>query len=235
MASRMLLAQSSMPSNFFGPVHFRRIKYFSIFQTILGCTLAYSLSVALLLSTPACFVNQDSLSQKSTPTTDTKSIPAMSFVGQIGHSEYSLKISQSVRKRETRLQGSLLALKTNDLPSVNLNETTELTNHTGIGDGSICGNCGTNRITLDRKGSLMTAQFSSPMPERVSGITCGLSGNDTVDAQVLVNSLSRVMSFMKLPFHNRSWFYGSVRFPVWENSYSDILIGFSTSCTSAAA
>ena len=178
-------------------------------------------------------MKKDNFPHQIIATTDTKSIPSMSFVGQIGHSEYSLKISQSIRKRESGLQARVLDMKPGGLSTLKLNQTMELNDDINI--GGICGNCASNRITLDSKRSFVTAQFSSPIRECVSGIACSPPGNDTIDARIFMNSFSRVLSFMKLPFHNRSWFYGSVRFPVWENSYSDILIGFSTSCTSAAA
>ncbi|CAB3982389.1 CNPPD1-like [Paramuricea clavata] len=199
-------------------------------KTILGCALAYSLSIALLLSTPICF---SSKGHQGTPRMDAKSIPSLSFMGQIGHSEYSLKISQSVRKRRTRLQDDVVDLKKDDHSSTfKLNQTSEPTNDIYTGD--ICGNCGSSMITLDRKGTFVAGRFGSEIPECISRVTCLAPLNDTIDAQKVVTSFNRVLSFIKLPFHNRSWFYGSVRFPVWENTYSDILIGFSTSTAAAA-
>ena len=164
---------------------------------------------------------------------DAKSIPSLSFMGQIGHSEYSLKISQSVRKRRTRLQENVVDSKKDDYSSTfKLNQTSESTNDIYTGD--ICGNCGLSMITLDRKGTFVAGRFGSEIPECISRVTCLVPLNDTIDAQKVVTSFNRALSFIKLPFHNRSWFYGSVRFPVWENTYSDILIGFSTSTAAAA-
>ena len=147
-------------------------------------------------------------------------------MGQIGHSEYSLKLSQSVRKRQTKSQDN--ALEEQDYTST-LNETME---STSIFNHGICGNCGPSVLTLDK---LLADQFDYELRDCILGVTCGRSLNDTIDAQKLVTSFNRVLLFMKLPFHNRSWFYGSVQFPVWENMYSDILIGFKTSTASAAA
>ena len=199
-------------------------------KTILGCSLAYSFSIALLLYTPVCFSSKDHL---TSTTLDAKSMPPISFIGQIGHSEYSLKISQSVRKRQTKLRDN--ALEEHDYTS-NLirNETTESSR---IFNRDICGNCESSvlPLALAKQGTLVAGRFGYEIPECMSGVTCDTSLNDTIDAQKLVTSFNRVLSFIKLPFHNRSWFYGSVQFPVWENTYSDILIGFKTSVASAAA
>ena len=94
----------------------------------------------------------------------------------------------------------------------------------------ICEHCRSNRMTLDSKGSFLANWFSSTTGE-CSGQTCGSIVNDTIDAQKLVTNFKQILSFMTLAFYTRS----SVRFPVWENRYSDIWIGFSTSCASAAA
>jgi hypothetical protein len=150
-------------------------------------------------------------------------------MGQIGHSEYSLKLSQSVRKRQTKSQDN--ALEEQDYTST-LNETME---SISIFNHGICANCGPSVLTLDKQGTFLAHQFDYEIRDCILGVTCGGSLNDTIDAQKLVTSFNRVLSFMKLPFHNRSWFYGSVQFPVWENMYSDILIGFKTSTASAAA
>lgn len=166
------------------------------------------------------------------PTTTGESIPSMSLVGQIGHSEYSLIISKSVRKRQTKLMEKLLDSQQGEYFSSKLNQTKIAANDISV--GNICDSCESNRITLDRQDSFMAAWFSSEIPECSSRGWCNPL-NDTMDAEMLVNSFNRVLSFIKLPFRNRSWWYGSVRFPIWENSYSDILIGFSTSSASAAA
>ena len=191
-----------------------------LLQTIFGCSLAYSLSIALLLYTPICFSSEDHFTHQDS-TVDIKSMPSLSFMGQIGHSEYSLKLSQSVRKRQIKSQDDVLEEK--DYTST-LNETME---STSIFDHVICGNCGPSVLTLDKQGTFLADQFDYELRDCILGVTCGGSLNDT--------SFNRVLSFMKLPFHNRSWFYGSVQFPVWENMYSDILIGFKTSTASAAA
>ena len=195
--------------------------------------MAYSLSIALLLTTPACFLSKGRFTRQDTPALDAKSIPSMSFMGQIGHSEYSLKISQSVRKRQTGLQDNVLE-QGDHTSTLILNQTTSEP-FNDIPNGYICDNCGSSMITLDRKGNFVAGQFCSEIPECLLGVTSASPLNDSIDAQKLVASFRQVLSFIKLPFHNRSWLYGSVRFPVWENAYSDILIGFSTSTASAAA
>ena len=158
-------------------------------------------------------------------------MPPVSFIGQIGHSEYSLKISQSVRKRQTKLQDNVLE-KHDYTSALTRNETTASNN---IFDRDICGNCGSSVLRVVKQGTFVAGRFGYEIPECILGVTCDTSRNDTIDAQKLVTSFNRVLSFIKLPFHNRSWLYGAVQFPVWENMYSDILIGFKTSVASAAA
>ena len=140
-------------------------------------------------------------------------------MGQIGHSEYSLKISQSVRKRQTGLQDNVL--KQGDHTSTLILNQTTSEPFNDIPNGYICDNCGSSMITLDRKGNFVAGQFCSEIPECLLGVTSASPLNDSIDAQKLVASFRQVLSFIKLPFHNRSWLYGSVRFPVWENAYSD--------------
>ena len=207
----------------------------SMGKVILGCTLAYSLSVAILFYTPVhvCLSSKGhTFTSQNTSTLDAKSMPPLSFIGQIGHSEYSLRISQSVRKRPTKLQDN--ALEEHEYAStLTRNETTE---YSSIFNQDICVNCGSSVLPLDKQGTFLAGRFGYEIPESMSGVRCDTSLNDTtVDAQKLVTGFNRVLSFIKLPFHNRSWFYGSVQFPVWENMYSDILIGFKTSVASAAA
>ncbi|XP_028393458.1 protein CNPPD1-like isoform X2 [Dendronephthya gigantea] len=199
-------------------------------KTILSCTVAYSLSVALLFSASACFLAKDHHSrQNSRAFFSPRSESSTSFMPKIGHSEYSLKISQTVRKRRTRLPGNELNSKQDNFNALKPNQT----NHT---KGDICDQCGSTMMTWGSKGSFMADRFSSKFPGCVLGSRyCDLSLNDTsYDDELLASGFIRVLSFMKLPFHNRSWFYGSVRFPIWENAYSDILIGFSTSTAAAA-
>lgn len=152
-------------------------------------------------------------------------------MAKMGHSEYSLKISQTVRKRRTRLPDDS---KQDDFNALKLNRTRVLSNHGTEGD--TCDKCGSTMMTGKSKGSFMVDRFSSKFPGCVSGSRyCDMALNDSsYDDELLAIGLTRVVSFMKLPFHNHSWFYGSVRFPIWENAYSDILIGFSTSTAAAA-
>ena len=170
----------------------------------------------------------DRLAHQETTSVSADSIPPLSFLGQIGHSEYSLKISQSVRKRQTGLQENLDSKQ-------NTSSLSEARVTYDISVGNRCDRCRPSRISLYGDGSLDADWSASLIPECVLEVTCDVALSNTTKTELLGTSFRRVLSFIKLPFRNGSWFYGSVRFPVWENTYSDILIGFSTSSVSAAA
>lgn len=198
-------------------------------KAILSCTLAYSLSVALLFSTPAIL---NSYEQQSVADIEKELalLPAMSFLAHIGQTEHAMAISFSLRKRQpTQANRNFSSLKSN------LTEK----------DGKTCYNCQhsqTDYISYKAKRSFVVKPIKhSGLKLCTSGIPC-IMGNDNIlqnKTQVMSNkdfsvSFNQVLSFMKFSF-NRSWVYRSVKFPVWENSYSGILIGFSTSSAAAAA
>ena len=202
----------------------------------------YSFSVALLLSSSAivsgdyCLDQQNFVNMRKDVVHVTL-MPPMSFTGQIGHLEHAMAMSLSYRKRQPNHHDVSKPTQVNRKVSYLNGNCTQKVFLSG-GNRCTC-NCGhsdhsneQNEIPVIRTSSRKQAEPKSYFRHSDSSTT--FNKMSIKSNKAFRFNFNQVLAVMRFPF-NCSRMYGTVKFPVWENSYSDILMGFSTSINAAAA
>lgn len=117
---------------------------------------------------------------------DAKSIPSTFFMGQLGNPEYSLKILNSVKKRQTQLRKVVMNME-DDSPIMKLNHTTGAASDMNSQD--TYDNCRLSMITWARKSNFSVDWLSRYIPECISSMSCNVLLNDTFTVELMMNRL----------------------------------------------